>query len=149
MNFDSYFNLKSKIADKSARVAILGLGYVGLPLLRAFWDGRHPVLGFDIDPEKIAPLLAVPDTRLIIPKVDNFCLVIRAEQTPKNAVRKAIDLLADDGVEPAGIVINGYEEQQGILGSKYRYGYGGYGGYGQYGQGYGSYGAYGSDDDDS
>jgi len=96
-----------------------------------------------------APLLAVPDTRLIIPKVDNFCLVIRAEQTPKNAVRKAIDLLADDGVDPAGIVINGYEEQQGILGSKYRYGYGGYGGYGQYGQGYGSYGAYGSDDDDS
>ena len=93
-----------------------------------------------------APLLAVPDTRLIIPKVDNFCLVIRAEQTPKNAVRKAIDLLADDGVEPAGIVINGYEEQQGILGSKYRYGYGGYG---QYGQGDGSYGAYGSDDDDS
>nr|MBR9812006.1 CpsD/CapB family tyrosine-protein kinase [bacterium] len=60
-----------------------------------------------------APLLAVPDTRLIIPQVDNFCLVIRAEQTPKNAVRKAIDLLADDGVEPAGIVINGYEEQQG------------------------------------
>ena len=96
-----------------------------------------------------APLLAVPDTRLIIPKVDNFCLVIRAEQTPKNAVRKAIDLLADDGVDPAGIVINGYEEQQGILGSKYRYGYGGYGGYGQYGQGYGSYGAYGSDEDDS
>ena len=72
--------------------------------------------------------------------------MIRAEQTPKNAVRKAIDLLADDGVDPAGIVINGYEEQQGILGSKYGYGDGGYG---QYGQGYGSYGAYGSDDDDS
>lgn len=56
MNFNSYSNLKSKIADKSARVAILGLGYVGLPLLRAFWNGGYPVLGFDVDPEKIAKL---------------------------------------------------------------------------------------------
>ena len=95
-----------------------------------------------------APLLAVPDTRLIIPKVDNFCLVVRAEQTPKRAVRKVIELLSDDGAEPAGIVINGYVEQRGILGYKYRYGYGGYGQYGK-GYGYGSYGAYGTDDDNS
>lgn len=49
-------NLREKIADRTATVAILGLGYVGLPLLRAFWDGGHPVLGFDVDPEKIAKL---------------------------------------------------------------------------------------------
>ncbi|MDA7880923.1 polysaccharide biosynthesis tyrosine autokinase [Akkermansiaceae bacterium] len=105
---------------------------------------------FDVIVIDSAPLLAVPDTRLIIPTVDNFCLVVRAEQTPKSAVRKVIDLLADDGVEPAGIVINGYEEQRGILGYKYRYGYGGYGQYGGgYGSGsYGSYGSYGSDDEE-
>lgn len=49
-------SLQQKISDRSATVAILGLGYVGLPLLRAFWDGGHPVLGFDVDPEKIAKL---------------------------------------------------------------------------------------------
>jgi len=96
-----------------------------------------------------APLLAVPDTRLIIPEVDNFCLVVRAEKTPKSAIRKAIDLLGDDGTEPAGIIVNGYQEKAGLLTRKYNYG-SGYGGYGQYGKGYGygSYGSYGSDDND-
>ena len=37
-----------------------------------------------------APLLAVPDTRLIVPIVDNFCLVVRAEYVPKGAVRHVI-----------------------------------------------------------
>lgn len=104
---------------------------------------------FDVIVIDSAPLLAVPDTRLLIPTADNFCLVVRAEQTPKGAVQKALALLEDDGVEPAGIVINGYEEKAGLLTRKYRYGYG-YGGYGQYGKGYGygSYGSYGSDEDD-
>ncbi len=37
-------------------VAVLGLGYVGLPLLRAFWDAGLSVLGFDVDPAKIEML---------------------------------------------------------------------------------------------
>ena len=49
-------SLQKKIKDRSAIVAILGLGYVGLPLLRAFWDGGHPVLGFDVDKSKISKL---------------------------------------------------------------------------------------------
>lgn len=101
---------------------------------------------FDVIVIDSTPLLAVPDTRLLVPLVDNFCLVIRAEQTPKAAIRKAINLLEDDGTEPAGIVINGYEEKSGLFNKRYGYGYG----YGQYGKGYGygSYGAYGSDDID-
>jgi len=102
---------------------------------------------FDVIVIDSAPLLAVPDTRLLIPLVDNFCFVLRAEKTPKAAIRKAIELLKDDGSEPAGIVINAYEEKGGLLGRKYQYGYGGYGQYGK-GYGYGSYGSYGSDDDD-
>ena len=89
-----------------------------------------------------APLLAVSDTRLIVPAVDNFCLVIRAEQTPKAAIRKALNLLQDDGTPPDGVVVNGFEEKTGLFTKKY--------GYGQYGKGYGygSYGTYGADDDD-
>lgn len=111
---------------------------------------------FDVIVIDSAPLLAVPDTRLIIPKIDNFCLVIRAEQTPVGAIRKGLGLMEDDGTEPAGLVVNAYEEKAGFLTRKYRYGYG-YGGYGQYyGKGYGygkqyggtAYGTYGSDDDD-
>lgn len=48
-------SLSQKITDRHAKVAILGLGYVGLPLLRAFWGGGHPVLGFDVDPPVATP----------------------------------------------------------------------------------------------
>lgn len=106
---------------------------------------------FDVIVVDSAPLLVVPDTRLLIPIVDNFCLVVRAEKTPKKALKKVIDLMDDDGTTPSGIVINGFEEKKGLFNyNKYGYGYSGYGGYGQYGKGYGygSYGAYGSDAED-
>lgn len=42
-------------ASVAPRFAVIGLGYVGLPLAVAF--GRHwPTLGFDIDPQRIAEL---------------------------------------------------------------------------------------------
>jgi UDP-N-acetyl-D-glucosamine dehydrogenase len=49
-------SLHSKIADRSAVVGVVGLGYVGLPLLHAFHRAGFPVLGFDVDPAKIAAL---------------------------------------------------------------------------------------------
>ena len=52
----SFVSLKKKIDDKTAVIGVLGLGYVGLPLLRAFWDARFPVLGYDVDPSKIEKL---------------------------------------------------------------------------------------------
>lgn len=48
--------LKDKIARKSAVVGVIGLGYVGLPLLRAFHESGFPVIGFDIDRAKIDAL---------------------------------------------------------------------------------------------
>ena len=53
---DAYTALAGKIAGGHALVGVIGLGYVGLPLLRAFWDGGLRVLGFDIDQNKIALL---------------------------------------------------------------------------------------------
>ncbi len=49
-------SLQQKIDDRSLCVGVIGLGYVGLPLLRAFWDADFHVIGFDIDPEKITTL---------------------------------------------------------------------------------------------
>jgi UDP-N-acetyl-D-glucosamine dehydrogenase len=48
--------LRERLESRSARVAVLGLGYVGLPLLRAFFDAGFPVLGFDIDRQKVEAL---------------------------------------------------------------------------------------------
>src|SRR3954464_3052972 len=45
--------LQQKISDGSAVVGVIGLGYVGLPLLRAFCSAGHKVIGFDIDAKKI------------------------------------------------------------------------------------------------
>jgi UDP-N-acetyl-D-glucosamine dehydrogenase len=48
--------LRERIQARTARVGIVGLGYVGLPLAETFAWAGYPVLGFDIDPEKIARL---------------------------------------------------------------------------------------------
>ena len=51
-------NLAEKIKSRTAVVGVIGLGYVGLPLLHAFHAAGFSVLGFDIDPKKIAMLKA-------------------------------------------------------------------------------------------
>jgi UDP-N-acetyl-D-glucosamine dehydrogenase len=44
------------VEGRSLRVGIIGLGYVGLPLALLFSEAGFPVVGFDIDPEKVAAL---------------------------------------------------------------------------------------------
>ncbi|HVO12505.1 MAG TPA: nucleotide sugar dehydrogenase [Vicinamibacteria bacterium] len=48
--------LSGKIADRSARVGVIGLGYVGLPLALVFEEAGFPVTGFDVDPAKTEAL---------------------------------------------------------------------------------------------
>jgi UDP-N-acetyl-D-glucosamine dehydrogenase len=48
--------LSARIADRTAVVGILGLGYVGLPLAVAFAENGFTVLGFDVDPAKVEAL---------------------------------------------------------------------------------------------
>jgi UDP-N-acetyl-D-glucosamine dehydrogenase len=50
--------LRRKIDLQSARVGIIGLGYVGLPLALTFAERGFSVLGFDVDPAKIESLEA-------------------------------------------------------------------------------------------
>jgi UDP-N-acetyl-D-glucosamine dehydrogenase len=45
-----------RIQDRSARLGIIGLGYVGLPLTLLFSEERFRVTGFDIDPAKVETL---------------------------------------------------------------------------------------------
>jgi len=46
----------SKLKDKSAKIAIIGLGYVGLPLAIRFLEEKFQVYGIDIDSKKISIL---------------------------------------------------------------------------------------------
>jgi UDP-N-acetyl-D-glucosamine dehydrogenase len=48
--------LASKIKDHSAHIGVIGLGYVGLPLVLRFTEEGFRVLGFDIDPGKVDKL---------------------------------------------------------------------------------------------
>ncbi len=45
--------LQSRIQDRTARVGIIGMGYVGLPLALLFSEERFGVTGFDIDSKKV------------------------------------------------------------------------------------------------
>jgi UDP-N-acetyl-D-glucosamine dehydrogenase len=50
--------LKEKIESREARIGIVGMGYVGLPLVLLFSGERFKVTGFDIVPEKVDTLNA-------------------------------------------------------------------------------------------
>jgi UDP-N-acetyl-D-glucosamine dehydrogenase len=46
--------LKRKLESKTACLGVIGLGYVGLPLAVEFARAGFSVIGFDIDPDKVA-----------------------------------------------------------------------------------------------
>ena len=101
---------------------------------------------YDVVVLDTAPLLSVPDTRVLAPLAHNICLVCRAEYVPKGAVRHVLSLLEEDGTPISGIVFNGYKEKRSLIGANKSYGY-----YktSRYGRSYSySYGSYGSDRDD-
>src|SRR6476660_9332507 len=63
--------LTARIKDRSAWIGIIGMGYVGLPLMLAATAKKFRVLGFDIDEEKVrrlnlgkSPLKHVGDNRI-------------------------------------------------------------------------------------
>jgi UDP-N-acetyl-D-glucosamine dehydrogenase len=45
--------LLEKISSRRAQVGVIGLGYVGLPLLVEFARAGYTVIGFDIDARKV------------------------------------------------------------------------------------------------
>jgi UDP-N-acetyl-D-glucosamine dehydrogenase len=49
-------NLAEKIKSKQAKIGVIGLGYVGLPLVIEFCKAGFSVTGFDIDDRKVALL---------------------------------------------------------------------------------------------
>lgn len=52
--------------NNNTHIAVIGLGYVGLPLARLFAT-RYPVVGFDTNPQRVAELNAGHDRTLEVP----------------------------------------------------------------------------------
>ena len=72
-------NLIEKIDNRSAKVGVIGLGYVGLPLSMEFVNAGYQVIGIDIDQNKINSL---NDGRNYINDVN--------DENLKNAVKKGL-----------------------------------------------------------
>src|SRR3977135_531763 len=52
----SFDQIKTRIRQHQARVGIIGLGYVGLPLALLYSEQNFQVTGFDIDARKVDTL---------------------------------------------------------------------------------------------
>jgi UDP-N-acetyl-D-glucosamine dehydrogenase len=75
----SFSGILSRVETRTAKVGIVGLGYVGLPLALLFSQERFPVTGFDIDPEKVAALNSsrsyiyrIPQTEIATARAQGF-----------------------------------------------------------------------------
>jgi len=49
-------SIVEKINSRNARIGVIGLGYVGLPLVIEFCKAGFAVTGFDVDPAKVEML---------------------------------------------------------------------------------------------
>ncbi len=71
--------LKQRIETREARIGIVGMGYVGLPLALLFSEERFKVTGFDIDPVKVETLnrggsyiVRIPGTEIQLAQQSGF-----------------------------------------------------------------------------
>ena len=71
--------LKQKLENRTARIGIIGMGYVGLPLALLFSEERFAVTGFDIDSAKVTALnggnsyiVRIPGTEIQSAQVHGF-----------------------------------------------------------------------------
>ena len=52
-SLDRTAEFRERLQSRQARIGIVGMGYVGLPLALLFSEERFPVTGFDIDARKV------------------------------------------------------------------------------------------------
>ena len=83
--------LEDKIADRTAHVAVIGLGYVGLPLATAFAKAGFRVTGVDVNREKVD---ALNQRRSYIPDVPDADLAPHVE-SGRLAATTDYDVLAE------------------------------------------------------
>jgi UDP-N-acetyl-D-glucosamine dehydrogenase len=78
-SLDPRAEFKQRIEDREARIGIVGMGYVGLPLALLFSEERFKVTGFDIDTRKVDTLnqggsyiVRIPGTEIQLAQQNGF-----------------------------------------------------------------------------
>jgi UDP-N-acetyl-D-glucosamine dehydrogenase len=100
--------LLSKIENRSARIGLIGLGYVGLPLVLLFNEQHFPVTGFDIDAKKVRVLTEggsyiyrIPASAIQTANQRGFCATADYSQIEQmDAVFICVPTPLDDHQEP-------------------------------------------------
>jgi UDP-N-acetyl-D-glucosamine dehydrogenase len=79
ISLDRTLETVQKIENRQARIGIVGLGYVGLPLALLFSEARFRVTGFDVDPRKVDALnkgdsyiVRIPRTEIQLARESGF-----------------------------------------------------------------------------
>ena len=98
------FSFKSALAEaleqKTATIGILGLGYVGLPLVLRFSEVGYKVIGFDIDQSKVD---ALKQERSYIDHIskEKIAKALTDGFEPTTDFSRTADHLRADAAEPA------------------------------------------------
>jgi UDP-N-acetyl-D-glucosamine dehydrogenase len=76
---DRTSEIKQRIETRNARIGIVGMGYVGLPLALLFSEERFVITGFDVDPRKVQTLnqggsyiVRIPGTEIASARKNGF-----------------------------------------------------------------------------
>jgi UDP-N-acetyl-D-glucosamine dehydrogenase len=72
-------SLTTKLENRTARIGVIGLGYVGLPLVLLFSEQKFRITGFDVDDRKIdiianggSYIVRIPETEIQSAKAKGF-----------------------------------------------------------------------------
>ncbi len=86
--------LESRIASREARIGIIGMGYVGLPLTLLFSEQRFQVTGFDVDTVKVKALNSGGSYIVRIPATE----IVKAQDSGFRATSEYTEIGAMDAV---------------------------------------------------
>src|SRR5246127_1829581 len=103
-----FSELKTRIEARQARVGIIGLGYVGLPLALLYTEAKFRVTGFDIDQHKVATLTSgasyicrIPPTEIQAANLQGFCATAEfSSLTEMDAIIICVPTPLDEYREP-------------------------------------------------
>ncbi len=88
-------DLLTKLAARDARVGIIGLGYVGLPLAAEFAEAGYTVVGFEVDARKIE---SVNNGESYIPDVEGEIIARLVEAGKLSATADFAELATCDAI---------------------------------------------------
>src|SRR5712675_3169747 len=101
-------SLTTKLENRSAKVGVIGLGYVGLPLVLLFSEQDFRITGFDIDSKKVdvitrggSYIVRIPETEIQAAKAKGFTATADYSQISNmDAIIICVPMPLDDHHEP-------------------------------------------------